>query len=284
MEAAREDSFDDWPQHSRRHLCEASLRLLAALGSEPRFPDDLAGVEALVGRVATGRPGEAMDFAVEPAGELPRYTGEYMTWVSPADDGRLRLRHEFGTLRSEAVVLRPDGRLGEFEGIDGFGVPASALTEQARADSEAIERLTREREVEEVNYSKQIDDEQCRFRTEHLIGVRAAPPQEGTGPIVTFVVLYETGVIVNYLVPRPPDEDFETDDPFAEPLSEAMLPSIELSDGLGTAYEVVGIEERDADAPLLGASQSFAPAVPGGVARLSVGFETRNVEIELGEQ
>jgi hypothetical protein len=284
MEAALKDYFDDWSQHSRRHLCEASLRLLATLGSEPRFPGDPAGIEALIGRVAKGRPGEAMDFAVEPAGKLPRYTGEYLTWVSPAADGCLRLRHEFGELRSEAVVLRPDGRLDEFEAIDGFGVPASALTEQARADSEAVERLAREREAEEVNHSKQIDDEQRRFRTEHLIGTRAAPPQDDTGPVVTFLVLYETGVIVNYLVPRPPDEDLETDDPFAEPLSEAMLPRIELSDGLGTAYEVVDLDKRDANAPLLRVSQSFVPAVPGGVARLSVGFETGSVEIELGER
>ncbi len=282
METARGDSFDEWSQHSRRHLCEASLRLLAALGSEPNFPGDLAGVEALVGRVAKGRPGEAMDFAVEPAVELPRYTGEYLTWVSPAADGCLRLRHESGELRSEAVVLRPDGRLGEFEAIDGFGVPASELTERARADSRAVERLARQREEEEANYSEQIDDEQRRFRTEHLVGVRAAPPQDGTGPIVTFVVLYETGVIVNYLVPRPPDEDLETDDPFADPLSEAMLPRIELSDGRGTAYEVVDLDQQDASAPLLRASQSFAPAIPEGVARLSIGFETGNVEIELG--
>lgn len=257
--AAREDYFDDLSQYSRRHLCEVSLRLLAALGSEPRFPGDLAGVEALVNRVAKGRPGEAMDLAVEPADELPRYTGEYLTWVSPAANGCLRLRHEFGELRSEAVVLRPDGRLGEFEGIDGG-------------------------KAEEVNYSEQIDEEQRRFRTECLICARAAPPQDGTGPIVTFVVLYETGVIVNYLVPRPSDEDLETDDPFAEPLLEAMLPRIELSDELGTAYEVVSTQERDADAPLLRASQSFAPAVPRGVARLSVGFETGSVEIALGER
>lgn len=284
MEAAREDCFDGWPQFSHLHLCEASLRLLAALGSEPRFPGDLAGVEALVGRVAKGRPGEAMDFAVEPAVELPRYTGEYLTWVSPTADGCLRLRHESGELRSEAVVLRPDGRLGEFEAIDGFEVSASELTEQARADSEAVERLARQREEEEVNYSEQIDDDQRRFRTEHLIGVRAAPPQDGTGPIVTFLVLYETGVIVNYLVPRPSDEDLETDDPFADPLSVAMLPRIELSDGRRTAYEVVDLEMQDANASLLRASQSFTPAVPGGVSRLSVSFETGGVEIEIGER
>ena len=213
MEADPAGYFDDWSQISRRHLCEASLRLLAALGSQARFPNDPHSVEAFLGRVAKGRPGEAMDFAVEPAGELPRYTGKYLVWISPAADGSLRLSHESGELRSEAVILRPDGRLGGFEAIYGFGVSASELTEQARADSEAVKRLAREREAEEDSYSEQIDDEQRRFRTQHLTGVRAAPPHESTGPIVTFVVLYETGVIVNHLVPRPSDKELESEDP-----------------------------------------------------------------------
>lgn len=34
-------------------------------------------------------------------------------------------------------------------------------------------------------------------------------------------MLYDTGVIVYYLVPRPLDEELETDDPWAEPLEEA---------------------------------------------------------------
>jgi hypothetical protein len=63
MEAGIEDLFD-WSEHSRVQLCEASLRLLAALGGEARFPEDPAGVEALIGRVAEGRPGEAMDRAI----------------------------------------------------------------------------------------------------------------------------------------------------------------------------------------------------------------------------
>lgn len=63
-----------------------------------------------------------------------------------------------------------------------------------------------------------------------------------------------------------------------------MLPQIELSDPLGTAYEVVDFNEREANAPLLRASQSFVPAVPYGAKRLSIGFESGAVEIELGRR
>jgi hypothetical protein len=284
MESVPENFFDMWSGVGRQALCEASLRLLAALGTESRFPDDVDGIEELIRRVAKGRPGEALDFAVEPAGELPRYTGKDLIWVSPEADDCLLLRHEYADLRSEAVVLRPDGRLGEFETTVGFGVPESELTDQARADRDTVERLARERAAEDVDIDRQIEADQRRFRTDHLRSVHAAPSQDGTGPIVTFIVLYDTGVIVHYLVARPPDDDLETDDPWAEPLIEAMLPRIELSDPLGTAYEVVDFNQREANAPLLRASQSFVPAVPAATERLSIGFESGTVDIELGKR
>ena len=279
-----EGLFFDLSLYSRRHLCEAALRLLAALGREAQFPADLEGVEALLGRVAEGRPGEPMGFAVEPASELPRYSGEFLVWVSPAGDGCLRLRHEYEGLRSEAVVLRPDGRLGEFESIDGFGVPDSELTPQAIADREDVERRERESEAAEVDHRQEIEEDQRRFRTEHLLGTIAAPAQDGGGPVVTFLTLYDTGLIVHYLVPQPPEEELESDDPWAEPLEEAMWLRIEISDPLGTAYEVADWSHRDPNTPLVGASQSFVPAIPAKAERLTVAFESRRVEIPLGER
>jgi len=274
----------EWSELSRTHLCEASLRLLAALGREPCFPDDVPGLEALVGRVAEGRPGEPMDFAVEPAGELPRYSGEYVVWLSPAAAGCLRLRHERGeSLESEAVTLRPDGRLGAFETIAGFGLPEAELTDQARADRETVERRAHELEAQEKDIGHDIDESQRRFRTEHLLRVLGAPqPQDPTGPVVSFVALYETGLIVYYLVPRPPEEELESDDPWAEPLEAAMMPRIELSDGQGTAYEVADLDYLEPNASLLRGSQSFTPAVPANAAGLTIRFESTGVTIELG--
>jgi hypothetical protein len=87
-------------------------------------------------------------------------------------------------------------------------------------------------------------------------------------------------VIVHYLAPRPPEEDLEADDPWAEPLQEATYPRIELSDGLGTSYEVVDLATQEATL-LLRASQSFVPAIPANAERLSIQFESHRVEIEL---
>lgn len=283
MEAVADDTFDE-RSYGRNHLCEASLRLLAALGSESEFPGDPAGIEDLLGRVATGRPSEPMGFAVEIPGELPRYTGGHLVWLSPAGDGGLRLRYELGRLEAEAVTLQPDGRLGEFESIEGFGVPDAELTERAIADRQTVERLARDDAAREIEIEEELEEEQRRFRTEHLVGARAAPTQEGPGPVLSFVVLYETGVIVYYLVPRPPDDELETDDPWADPLGDAMLPEIELADGLGTPYEFVASDEQAADAPLLRASQSFVPAVPADVERLTVRIESRSVDVPLGRR
>jgi hypothetical protein len=281
MEAAEESFSFDPSLYSRRHLCEAALRLLAALGPEPRFPDDPEGVEALLGRVAEGRPGEVMGFATESAEELPRYSGDFLVWVRPAGDGCLRLRHEYEGLCSQAVVLRPDGQLGEFESIDGFGVPESELTPQAIADREAVERRARDEEAASIESERLTEKAQRRFSTEHLLETLAAPSQEGNGPVVTFVALYETGLIVNYLVPRPPEEELESDDPWAEPLEEAMWPRVELSDPLGTAYEVVDYSQGDPNALLLRASQNFVPAVPAEAERLTIALGSRRVEIPL---
>lgn len=280
MKAALED-LSDWSDHGRSHLCEAALRLLAALGSEPRFPGDAAGIETLLGRVAEGRPGEPIKFAVEPALGLPRYTGEYLIWISPAPDGCLRLRHEWGDLQSVAVVLRPDGRVGPFESIAGFGVPGPELTDQARADRDSLQRLTGQREEDEVETMRRIDEEQRRFRTEHLVEARAAPSQETSSPTVSFVALYDTGLIVYYLVQRPSEDELETDDPWAEPLVAAMEPRIELSDGMGTSYEEVDWSYLEQNAPLLRASRSFVPAVPADADRLIVRFQSQSFEIEL---
>jgi hypothetical protein len=268
----------------RRELLEMALRPLGALGIVPEFPQDQAGIEALIGRLAEGRPSEPKRFAYEDPEELPRYDGEWTTWLSPAGNGALRVRQEHPwELGSEAVVLRPDGQIGEFESIDGFGVPDSELTDQASADREAHERRQHEAAEKEPEHKRRLEEQQARFRTGNLIRAVAAPPgQDPTGPVVAYVALYETGVMVNYLVPRPSERELEPDDPFAEPLTEAMFPSLEIEDGLGTDFKAVEIDYVDPNSSPLRARVSFAPAVPAAARRLRIGFETTTVEIELG--
>jgi hypothetical protein len=142
-------------------------------------------------------------------GQLPRYDGKWTTWLSPAGDGALRVRQEHPwDLTSEAVVLHPDGRIGEFESIDGFGVLDSELTDQALADRAAHERHAREVAEQEPEREQQLEEEQTRFRTGNLIRtVAARPGQVPTGPVVAYVALYTTGAMINYLVPRPSQEE-----------------------------------------------------------------------------
>jgi hypothetical protein len=270
----------------RRELLEMALRPLGALGTATGFPQDRAGIEALIGRLAEGRPSERRHFAYEDGEALPRYDGEYTTWLSPAGDGCLRVRREHPwELSSVAVVLRPDGRVGEFEPIEGFGVPDSELTEQARADRHAFEGREREREESEAEGEEQHEAEQVRFATGSLIRAVAAPTgQDRAGPVVSYVTLYETGVMVNYLVPRPVEEVLhpaDPDDPFAEPEMAAMFPEMRIEDDLGTEFRVADIHTTDMNSSPLRAGVSYTPAVPASARRLRVVFDPVSVEIDL---
>jgi len=273
-------------QVDRRELLEMALRPLGALGTAAGFPQDWTGIDALIARLAEGRPSEPRHFAYEDGKALPRYDGEYTTWLSPAGDGALRVRREHPwDLSSVAVVLHPDGRVGKFEEIEGFGVPDSELTEQARADREAHERRAREQEESEPEHEQWLEESQARFRTENLIRTVAAPPgQDPDGPVVAYVALYDTGVMVNYLMPRPPEEVLDPenpDDPFAEPHMEAMFPQMEIDDGHGTEFKVVDIDSVDMNSSPLRARVSYTPAIPAAATALRVVFESTTVEIDL---
>jgi hypothetical protein len=273
-------------QLDRRELLEMALRPLGALGIAAEFPQDRADIEALIARLAEGRPSEPSHFAYEDGRELPRYDGKSTTWLSPAGDGALRVRREHPwKLTSVAVVLRPDGRVGQFEEIDGFGVPDSELTEVALADREAFESRVQEQEETAPDQEQWLEEQQTRFSTEHLIRAVAAPSgQHPDGPVVAYLSLYETGVQVNYLMPRPPDEILDPegpDDPFAEPRMEAMFPKLEIDDGLGTEFKVVDLDYVDSNSSPLRARLSFAPAVPASAPALRVVFDSVTVEVDL---
>ena len=270
----------------RRELLEMVLRPLGALGAEAEFPQDQRGIDALIGRLAEGRPSEPRHFAYEDGVALPRYDGEYTTWLSPAGDGALRVRREHPwELTSVAVVLHPDGRVGEFEEIDGFGVPDAELTAVALADREAFERRATEREERVPDHEEWLEEHQTRFRTENLVRTVAGPPdQNPDGPVVAYLSLFVTGVRVNYLVPRPPEEILDPkdpDDPFAEPHMEAMFPKLEIDDGLGTEFKVVDLDHVDSNSSPLRARLSFAPAVPANATALRAVFDSVTVQVDL---
>lgn len=270
----------------RRELLEMALRPLGALGTAAEFPQDRSGIERLIEHLPPGRPSEPQRFAFQPADELPRYDGERTIWLVPVGDGALRVRRQLSwEIGFVAVVVRPNGRVGEFEETDGFGVPDSELTEQARADREAFERRRREQKEDQPAHERRIEERQTRFRAENLIRTVAAPPgQHPDGPVVAYLALYETGLMLNYLVPRPPQELMrpeDPEDPFAEPGTEAMFPAIEIADGLGTEYAVVDIDAVDMNGSPMRGRLSYTPAIPPGAETIRVSFESLTVAIDL---
>lgn len=270
----------------RRELLELVLRPLGALGEAAEFPQDRSGIEKLIERLPTGRPSEPQRFAFQAADELPRYDGERTIWLVPAGEGALRVRRQVPwELGFVAVVLRPDGRVGEFEETEGFGVPDCELTDRARADREAFERRRREAEESQPAHEEWIEESQTRFRTENLIRTVAAPPaRHPEGPVVAYLALYETGVMLNYLVPRPPQDAMrpdDPDDPFAEPGMEAMFPAIEIDDGLGTEYKVVDIDAVDMNSSPMRGRLSYTPAIPASAETIRVTIDSVTVALDL---
>jgi hypothetical protein len=276
----------DWErmhrEMARQELLGQMLRLVAALDGADAFPQDREGIEALIGRLAQGRPSEPRPMVFEDPGDLPRYDGIMTTWISPAGEGRLRARGSSGGLNSECAVVGADGRVVGFESIAGFGVPEAELTERARSERDAYERERREAEESEPERRREVEADQLRFRTANLIRAIAAPAGlSPAGPMVSYVVLYETGLSVDYLAPRPAASALETDDPWAEAHFAAMFPGLEIDDGLGTEYKVVDLDSVDSSTSPMRARLSYEPAVPAAARSLRITLGSATVAIEL---
>jgi hypothetical protein len=264
--APLEEPFDESFAFGFRRLYEDGLRLLAALGKAPAFPPDVAGIERLIGNVAEGEPEERIRIAAEPAGELPRYSGEHLLWVSPFGDGTLRLRGEEYGLGAVAGTLAPDGSLSGFERQQGFGVPDSELTERARADRDEVKRRMREAEAAAAESRRSVEAQQGRFRTTGLRGVSAAPWQDPTGLVIAWVAFYEPGFIVSHLLPRGAGEG---------------RPGLSVVDDLGNSYGEAGAGRIALDRALLRAAREFVPGVPAEASRLIIRSDWGAVDVEV---
>ncbi len=92
--------------------------------------------------------------------------------------------------------------------------------------------------------------------------------------------LYDTELIVNYLLPRPDEKDLDPDDPWA--LDKAVEHTLELDDGLGTKFaSSAGSVDPNGEGPLR-FRREFTPAVPVAATRLLVKLDQASVEIKLG--
>jgi hypothetical protein len=277
----RPGSFDEWAAMRVVRLYDAALRLLAALGGEPQFPADVVDLEVLLSRVGQDGTGEATTFAVEAPEELPRYSGRRLLWVSPAGEGRVRIRAEDSDLIATVALLSPDGRLRCVSDEEGFGVAESKLTDQARSDRDSVARLHRAVEAEGTGASQAIESER-RFRAEHLRGVSAAPWQEPTGLVVTWVAFYEAGVVLTHLIPHIRDKSYDSEDEWSgERLRAMAMPSIAVVDNRGNEYAEVGPPRLELSGHLLRAEREYVPAVPHSATRLIVQSAWGSVDVEV---
>jgi hypothetical protein len=263
--APLQEPFDEHFAFGFRRVYEAGLRLLGALGDAPEFPRDVPGVEALLERAFVG-PMEVMRLGVEAPGALPRFTAEHVNWVRPNGDGSLRLRAEGYAFEAHSATLTPDGGFGDFAHGSGFGVPESELTPEARADRAEVERRGREAEVAEEESRRRVDEEQRRFRTEYLRGVRAAPWQDPAGLVVTWVAFYDVGFIAAREILG------EVDDESA---------GLEVVDDLGNSYEIVGLGPSVRDRPRHKDLLEFGPAVADDASRLIFRSAWGSVDVEV---
>jgi hypothetical protein len=264
--APQEDSADEVFAFGYRRLYEDGLRLLGALGKAPTFPTDVAGVERLIDNVAESEPEERIRLAAEAPGELPRYSGEHLVWVSPLGDGTLRLRGEEYGLGAVAARLAPDGSFSNFERQQGFGVPDPELTAQARSDRDLVERRMREAEAASAESQRRSEEQRGRFRTTGLRGVSAAPWQDPAGVVIAWVAFYEAGFIVSCLVPGSPGE---------------RSVKMRVEDNLGNAYEQIGIGHTTGHLPLSQESLEFTPGVAAGANRLILRGDSGAVDVEV---
>ena len=265
-------------------LLIAAAGLLAALGDREEFPQDRAGIDALIAGIAKGPDGEEVWAKYEAPDDLPTYIGGHGTWVAPGGEGRLRLRmvaHDVDRLASQVWILGPDGSLSDPDTIEGYGVPDAELPERTRAELEELERRRREAVAQMPDFERRNEERRNLYRVDHLVAVVAGPAdQDQTGPVVSHVVLYDTGLIVNYLMPRPDEKDLDPNDPWA--LDKAAEHTLELDDGLGTEFETsAGSVDPNGEGPLR-CRREFTPAVPVAASRLLVKLDETSVEIKLG--
>jgi hypothetical protein len=262
-------------------LLAGSVGLLAALGDADEFPQDRAGIEALIGRLPEKPDGTVATAAYEEPGALPTYRGAAFFWVAPAGEGRLRLREQAPGegLVSEVYVLGPDGSLSAPERIEGYGVPDDELTEAAGRELAEIERHREEFLAGEPVRERREEARRVRFRVEHLRAVIAGPPgQDPAGPTVAYVVLYVDGVIVDFVLPGSPAAEPESADLHAP---DPEVPGeMGIDDGRGTKFQrESGTVHHDAQVPR--GWRAYSPAPAPEASSLRVTIESTVVEVEL---
>jgi hypothetical protein len=265
--------------------------LLGALGDADKFPQDRAGIEALIAATKTGPDGEGIGAEYEEPDALITYL-RVGTRIAPAGEGHLRIRmaaffwdrDDPDRAATDVWVLGPDGALSDPERIEDYGFAGVEEPEAVRAEREQLEQSRLEELAREPEREQREEERRTRFQVEHLIGAIAGPPggDPMTAPVVTHVALYDTGVIVNCLVP-PRTMKPTADDPWDEDEEGDQPPPIELDDGLGTRFRhESGGGGWGGEGPRR-QRQGFHPAPGAKASRLTITVGPTRVEIDLGD-
>lgn len=264
-------------------LLIAAAGLVGALGEADEFPQDRAGIEALIAAIAVGPDGEEVWATYEDPDGPITYLGGSGNWVAPAGAGRVRLRqaiHLTEGLASNVWILGPDGSLSDPELIEGYGMPDDELPASVRAELEEIERRRQEQLARVPEMERRHRENRDRFRPENLRGVIAGPVgQDPAEPLISYVALYTAGTVVNYLSPRPRPEDLDPDDPWAA--SETAPKNVVLDDGCGTEFRLDASSVDPNGEGMLRCRRKFAAAPAAGASTLAIELESTRVEIEL---
>jgi hypothetical protein len=199
-----------------------------------------------------------------------------VTWVALGEGNTLRLRQECSYLRAVTAELRPDGTVSELslEGGFGAGEDEGRLSELARADLATVKRKQLEREQADREYLEQ----EPAFRGDRLLRVVSGPWQAPGSLVITWLGVFEDGVIVNCQVPAPDEAGPGAARFLGGP---DPLPAIDLTDDLGTSYEIVDLGSIDYDEAVIRASLHFIPTVPADAAYLVARSSAGSVEFKL---
>jgi hypothetical protein len=268
------------------HLLIAAAGLVGALGDAEEFPQDRAGIEALIKAIAVGPDGEEVWATYEDPDAPITYLGGDGTWVAPAGGGRLRIRQRallVEDLASNVWVLGPEGSLSDPEPIESYGIPDDELPESVRAELAEIERRRQKALAGAAERERRGREDRDRFRVGNLRRVVAGPAsQDPTAPLVSYVALYEAGLILHYLSPRPRSEDLDPDDPWAA--SNTAPQKVELDDGCGTEFRGhrSSLDTNGTGQGMLRCRREFSPAPNVAASRLVVTLESTRITIELG--
>ncbi len=272
-----------WQIRFGDHLLIAAAGLVGALGEADEFPQDRDGIEALIAAIAVGPGGEEVWAGYEDPLAPITYLGAHGNWVAPAGEGRLRLRQRATStegLASNVWVIGPDGSLSDPELIEGYGIPDDELPDSVRAELDEIERRRQEALARVPELERRNQEDRDRFRVANLRRVIAGPAdQDPTGPLVSYLVIYAAGSVVNYLSPRPRPEDLDPDDPWAA--EESAPRDVRLDDGHGTEFHSHRASVDTNGDGMLRCRREFGAAPAADASRLTIGLDSTRVEIDL---